>query len=106
MDIILYLIAGLAAGALIGWLLGKSNGRTEWEKKNGSIQQQYIELEKEFVGYRATQTAHLSNIQQQLQGKIAELIASQQLINEVQHIYCEFPRSDFQLFLCHDEWFS
>ena len=84
MDMILYLIAGLAAGALIGWLLGKSNGRAEWERKNGLIQQQYVELEKEFVSYRATQTAHLSNIQQQLQGKIAELIASQQLINDVQ----------------------
>ena len=81
---ILYLLAGLAIGALIGWLLGKSNSRTEWEKKNGLIQQQYSELEKEFVGYRATQTTQLSNIQQQLQAKITELTTSQQSIKENQ----------------------
>jgi hypothetical protein len=49
MDIILYLFAGLAIGALIGWLLGKSTGRNEWEKKNALIRQQYVDLEKEFV---------------------------------------------------------
>ena len=86
---ILYLIVGLAIGALIGWLLGKSNGRTEWEKKNALIQQQYVELEKEFVGYRATQTSELSNKQQQLQAKTNELFALQQSMKESQHQLAE-----------------
>ena len=85
MDMILYLLAGMAIGAFIGWLLGKSNGRTEWEKKNALIQQQYIELEKEFVGYRATQTSHLSNAEQQLQTKAGEIAALQQANKESQH---------------------
>lgn len=93
MDIILYLITGLAIGAFIGWLLGKSNGHTEWEKKNTLIQQQYIELEKEFVGYRATQAAQLDNVQQQLQAKVNELTASQHLVKESQHQFAESTTS-------------
>jgi DNA recombination protein RmuC len=82
MEMILFLIAGLVVGLLIGWLLGKSNSRTEWEKKNALIQQQYVDLEKEFVGYRATQTSQLGNVQQQLRTKVDELIALQHSIKE------------------------
>lgn len=77
MEMIIYLIGGIILGVFIGWLLGKSNGRNEWEKKNALIQQQYVELEKEFVGYRATQISQLSNVQQQLQAKSDELTALQ-----------------------------
>lgn len=84
MDMILFLIAGLAVGTFIGWLLGKSAGRTEWEKKNGLIQQQYAELEKEFVGYRAAQMAQLGNVQQQLQARAGELTVLQHSIKESQ----------------------
>lgn len=84
MEIIVYLIAGLVIGALIGWLLSKSTSRTEWEKKHAVSQQQYSELEKEFVGYRATQTAQLNNAQQQLQEKITELTTVQQQVKESQ----------------------
>ncbi|HEX7903883.1 MAG TPA: DNA recombination protein RmuC [Chitinophagaceae bacterium] len=71
MDIILYLLAGLAIGALIGWLLGKSSGRAEWEKKNELIRQQYNALDKEFFSYKATKTVELNNANQQLQEKLA-----------------------------------
>lgn len=84
METILYVLAALAIGALIGWLLGKSNSRTEWEKKNVSIQQQHNTLEKELVSYRATHTAQLNNAQQQLQEKTVELVTSQQSIKELQ----------------------
>ncbi|MEJ0104189.1 MAG: DNA recombination protein RmuC [Bacteroidota bacterium] len=89
MDTILYLIAGLAIGAIIGWLFGKSNGRTEWEKKNELVQQRYVELEKDFVSYRATQTAQLSNTQQQLKAKAEELVVSQHSIKESQEKLAE-----------------
>ena len=84
MDIILYLLAGLAIGAFIGWLLGKANSRNEWERKNAAVQQQYNDLEKEFIGYKAAQTAELSNIQQQLQARLGELNALQQAVKEGQ----------------------
>jgi DNA recombination protein RmuC len=83
MDMILYLIAA-AIGLLIGWLLGRNNSRKEWEQKNATIQQQFVELEKEFVGYRAAQTEQLSHAQQQVEDKAGELIALQQLLKESQ----------------------
>ena len=84
MEMILYILVGLAIGILIGWLLGKSTTRSEWEKKNTLIQQQNTALEKEFVGFRATQTAQLNNAQQLIQAKTNELTASQQSIKETQ----------------------
>lgn len=84
MDIILYLLAGLAIGAVIGWLLGKSNGRTEKDKQNALAQQRYSDLEKELVSYRATQTALLNNAQQQLEAKMGELTGLQHSLKEGQ----------------------
>lgn len=84
METILYLITGLAIGALTGWLLGKYAGRSAWEKKNAQLQQQYVELEKEFVGYRATQTSQLNNAEHQLQTKHSELLAAQEALKEKQ----------------------
>jgi hypothetical protein len=84
MDIFFYLVAGLAIGTFIGWLLGRSKSRVESEKKNVLIQQQYVELEKEFVGYRATQTATLNNAQELLTAKLRELGTLQQSIKEGQ----------------------
>lgn len=84
METILYIIISLAIGALIGWLLGKAGGRTEWEKKNALAQQQYADLEKEFVAHRATQSAQLNNLQQQLQAKAGELTSLQYTTQENQ----------------------
>lgn len=84
MDIVLYLITGLAIGVIIGWLLGKSNGRTAWEQRNVQAQQRYIELEKELVSCRATQSAHLNNVQQQLEAKAGEIHVLQQSLKEDQ----------------------
>ncbi|MCP9751587.1 DNA recombination protein RmuC, partial [Ferruginibacter sp. HRS2-29] len=72
------------AGALLGWLLGKSTGRSEHEKKTALLQQQYAELDKEFSSYRATHTQQLSNAEQQLQAKANELTTLQQSLKENQ----------------------
>lgn len=53
MEIILYLIAGIAIGALIGWLLAKSKDRTEWEQKNAAAQQQLAESGALLAGAKA-----------------------------------------------------
>jgi len=89
MDMIVYLLAGLATGVLTGWLLGKSTGRTEWERKNELAHQRYVDLEKELVSYRATQTAQLSNMQQQLEAKADELTALQYTARESQQQLAE-----------------
>lgn len=90
MDMILYLLAGLVIGVLIGWLLGKSNGRTEWEKKTELAQQRYVDLEKDFVSYRASQAAQLNNMQQQVQAKAGELMALQYTAKESQQQLAEY----------------
>lgn len=84
MEIILYIIAGIAIGALIGWLLGKANSRAEYERKNALLQQQHSTLDKEFAGYKATNAAQLNNAQQQLQVKTMDLTSAQQSIKETQ----------------------
>lgn len=84
MEIILYLIVGIAIGAIIGWLMSKSKSRTEWEQKNAQAQQQYVDLEKELVSYRATQAAQLHNMQEQLQAKASELTSLQLTARENQ----------------------
>lgn len=84
MEIILYLLAGITVGVIIGWLSGKSNGRTEWEKKNAGIQRQYADVENEYVAYRATQAALLASLQQQLQAKAEELLIAQRSVKECQ----------------------
>lgn len=53
MEMIAYLIAGLAIGTLIGWLLGKANGRTGWENKNTQLQQQLAESGAMLAGSKA-----------------------------------------------------
>ncbi len=84
MEIILYLIAGIAIGAFLGWLLGKSNSRTEWEQKKALAQQQYVDLEKELVSYRATQAAQQDNMQELLRAKTDELTTFQLTAKESQ----------------------
>jgi DNA recombination protein RmuC len=48
-----------------------------------------LPLEKDFVGYRATQTAQLNNIEQQLQVKAEELVAAQQMSKENHQLLTE-----------------
>ncbi|TWI78001.1 DNA recombination protein RmuC [Lacibacter cauensis] len=84
MEIIIYLITGLAIGTLIGWLAGKATGRFEWEKKLAGMQQQYADLDKAFAGYRAAQTMQVDNLREQVQAKAEELLHSQQAVKDSQ----------------------
>lgn len=69
MYLILYLITGLIIGAVIGWLYAKSAIDKLWQQKNQLMREQQVELEKEFVGYRATQSNQLTNALEQLKTK-------------------------------------
>ncbi|WP_290710686.1 hypothetical protein, partial [Flavihumibacter sp. CACIAM 22H1] len=84
METILFLIAGAAIGIFIGWLLGKSSGRADWESKNTLARQQYVDLEKELVSYRASQTTLQNNMQQMLEQKSSDLKDLQHVIEIAQ----------------------
>lgn len=73
MHIVLFNLIGLAAGTLIGWVLGKAAARLKWEKENVLLEHQFGELEKAFRSYRRTQAQRLHAVQQQLQEKESEL---------------------------------
>lgn len=57
MEIILYLVLGIAIGAIIGWLLAKSKVRSEWEQKNADLQQQLAASGATLAGAKAEQAA-------------------------------------------------
>lgn len=84
METILFLIAGAAIGIFIGWLLGKSSGRADWESKNTLARQQYVDLEKELVSYRASQTTLQNNMQQMLEQKSSDLKDLQHVVEIAQ----------------------
>jgi DNA recombination protein RmuC len=84
MEIMLYVFVGILIGLLIGWLLAITKGRNGWEKKNLLILQERNEIEKEYVGFRATHKEQLSNVQAQLQTQALELKESQQTFRQSQ----------------------
>lgn len=94
MDTILYLLLGLAIGALIGWLLGKSTGRRQWENRNALLQQQHSELEKEFAGYQAAQISKSDYTQQKLEDKHKE---AEKLKEELRSLKQELSTGSQQL---------
>lgn len=53
MEMILYLIIGIAIGAIIGLLIGKSKARTDWDQKNTETQKQLTESGVLFAGAKA-----------------------------------------------------
>ena len=69
MEIGMYLIVGICIGAIIGWLLSKTNNQLE----KVAAQAKLNELEKDFVGYKATTTAQQKTAEDQLHEKQIEL---------------------------------
>jgi uncharacterized membrane-anchored protein YhcB (DUF1043 family) len=69
MEIGMYLIVGICIGAIIGWLWSKSKN----EQEKVAAQAKLNELEKDFVGYKATTTAQQKTAEDQLHEKQIEL---------------------------------
>lgn len=90
MDMIIYLLTGLAIGALIGWLLGKAGSRTAWENKHLVIQQQLAESGTALVEARADLRVANQQVQdryRELENVKAELLAlKQQLSTDSQQL--------------------
>lgn len=70
MDIILYIVAGIAIGVLIGWLLVKAKSNTTSQK------------EKELITYKASTIAQLQTLNDRLNEKQADILALKEEINK------------------------
>jgi DNA recombination protein RmuC len=62
MDMLVYLLAGLVVGTLLGWFIAKASK----PKLSAGSSEEYIELDKAFTAYRATCEANLQNAEKSM----------------------------------------
>lgn len=80
MEIILYIVIGLLLGAVLGWLLSKSKTASAIQVEKDAAQLKYTELEKEFVGYKATASSQLKTATENIDAKNIEIAGLKQAI--------------------------
>jgi DNA recombination protein RmuC len=80
MEIILYLAIGILIGTVLGWLLAKGKSASAIQAEKDAAQLKYSELEKEFVGYKATTTSQLNTASDNLTAKDKEIADLKQTI--------------------------
>ena len=61
MELILYIAIGIIIGAVVGWLIAKAKTTSAMQVEKDAAQQKFVELEKEFVGYKATRYFTIAN---------------------------------------------
>jgi DNA recombination protein RmuC len=62
MDMLVYLLAGLVVGTLLGWFIAKASK----PKLSTGSSEEYIELDKAFTAYRATSEANLQSAEKSM----------------------------------------
>lgn len=80
MEIILYIAIGIIIGAVVGWLLAKAKTASAIQAEKDAAQLKYTELEKEFVGYKATASLQLKTAADNLDAKAVEIAGLKQTI--------------------------
>lgn len=80
MEIILYIAIGIIIGAVVGWLLAKSKTASAIQAERDTAQLKYSELEKEFIGYKATATSQLKTATENIDAKNIEIAGLKQAI--------------------------
>ena len=80
MEIIAYIAIGILIGAIVGWLLAKAKTASAVQTEKDAAQLKYSELEKEFVGYKATATLQLNTATDNLTAKSAAIADLKQAI--------------------------
>jgi len=80
MEIILYIVIGILIGAVLGWLLAKGKSASTIQAEKEAAQLKYTELEKEFVGYKATTTSQLNTATDNVETKTSEIAGLKQTI--------------------------
>lgn len=81
MENILNIAIGIAVGAVVGWLLAKAKVASAIQAEKDAAQLKYSELEKEFVGYKATTTSQLNSVTDIVEAKTAEITGLKQTID-------------------------
>jgi DNA recombination protein RmuC len=81
MELILYLAIAVIIGAIVGWLLAKAKTTSAIQAEKDRAQQQYIQLDKEFVGYKATTSSQLQTNKDILDEKLKEVAALKDIIH-------------------------
>lgn len=69
MEIIIYIIIGIAAGTIIGWLLAKAKSSSAVQAEKEAAQQKFSALELEYAGYKATAIVELKTANDQVKSK-------------------------------------
>ncbi|MBF4516164.1 DNA recombination protein RmuC [Flavobacterium sp. ANB] len=55
-----YIIIGLILGIIVGWLIANSKKNIKFQQEKDITNQKYIDLDKEFVAYKATSLSEIS----------------------------------------------
>ncbi|MBK8711373.1 MAG: DNA recombination protein RmuC [Niastella sp.] len=80
MEIILYIAVGVIIGGIVGWLFAKAKTTSAIQAEKDAAQQKYSELEKDFVGYKATATSQLQTANENLDAKLKDIAELKQSI--------------------------
>lgn len=75
MEIILYISAGLIVGLVIGWLISKAKASSVYAKEKAIAHEKYSHLEKEHIEYKATQTAQMQSIRNEMERVNKEFVS-------------------------------
>jgi DNA recombination protein RmuC len=71
MEISIYILIGLAAGAAIGWLIAKATSRSVIQSEKDAMFERFNSLDKDFATYRAATTSQQQAAQEAAQEKQA-----------------------------------
>ena len=80
MEIILYITLGIILGALFGWLLAKANSSKETQSNKDIAVQKFNELEKIYVGMKATTDTQIKTTNEFLETKIKKISTLNEII--------------------------
>jgi DNA recombination protein RmuC len=80
MEVILYIAIGILIGAVVGWLIAKAKTTSAMQVEKDAAQQKFVDLEKEFVGYKATVTSQLQTATENLDTRLKEIAGLKQTI--------------------------
>ena len=82
MEVILYIAIGIIIGTVVGSLIVKAKTSTAMQVEKDAAQQKFVELEKEFVGYKATGSSQLQTASENLDAKLKDITELKQTIQD------------------------
>ena len=80
MEIFIYIAIGIIVGAIFGWISAKSKTASASQIEKDSAQHKFNELEKEFIGHKASISAQLKIVTENINTKDNEIAGLKQTI--------------------------